>query len=87
MSSTGVVRKIDQLGRIVIPKEVRDVLELKEKSSLEVYTSEDSIILKKYNPGCIFCGDIENVKRIKKNLVCNQCIKELSSISQSLAFV
>lgn len=57
LKSTGVVRKLDQLGRIVLPKELRTVLNLKEKDALEIYVDGEQIILKKYEPACVFCGD------------------------------
>lgn len=55
MKSTGIVRKIDELGRVVIPKELRKVLSIEEKDGLEIFTESDKIILRKYVPGCTFC--------------------------------
>ena len=56
MKSTGIVRKVDELGRIVIPKELRNTLNIEEKDSLEIYVDGEHIILKKYEPACIFCA-------------------------------
>jgi transcriptional pleiotropic regulator of transition state genes len=63
MKSTGVVRRVDELGRIVIPMELRRTLNIGEKDPLEIFVAEDMIILKKYTPGCIFCGSVENVQQ------------------------
>lgn len=81
MTSTGIVRKVDELGRIVIPKETREMLSIKEKDALEVFVDEGSskkaIILKKYNPGCVFCGQVENTFNFEGTLVCRDCVKEM----------
>lgn len=77
MKSTGVVRKVDQLGRIVIPMELRKTIGIKEKDPLEIYTDGDSIVLRKYEPCCIFCGEAEGVIRYKGKNICRKCIKEL----------
>lgn len=80
MTSTGIVRKVDELGRIVIPKETREMLSIGEKDALEVFVDESAthkaIILKKYNPGCAICGQIENTVIFQDTLVCKDCIKE-----------
>ena len=55
MKSTGIVRKIDELGRIVLPIEIRNTLDIKAKDSIEIFVDDDKIILKKYQPSCIFC--------------------------------
>ncbi|SDM21552.1 AbrB/MazE/SpoVT family DNA-binding domain-containing protein [Halarsenatibacter silvermanii] len=55
MKITGIVRKVDELGRIVIPKEVRENMDIDAKDFLEIYVDEETVILKKYEPGCIFC--------------------------------
>ena len=66
MKATGIVRKVDELGRIVIPKELREVLDIDIRDPLEFFTEDTSIILKKYHPGCVFCGNINNVTRFRK---------------------
>lgn len=65
MKSTGIVRKVDELGRIVIPKELRRTLNIEERDSLEIYVDGEQIILKKYEPSCIFCGDARDVINYK----------------------
>lgn len=79
MKSTGIVRKVDELGRIVIPIEVRRSLNVDIKDSLEIYIEGEHIILKKYEPACIFCGDARNVVNYKGKLICTNCLNELKS--------
>ncbi|MBR2742681.1 MAG: AbrB/MazE/SpoVT family DNA-binding domain-containing protein [Clostridia bacterium] len=78
MKSTGIVRKVDELGRIVLPIELRRTLDIAEKDSLEIYVDGNTIILKKYQPGCIFCGNAKNVTNFKNKIVCEDCVKELT---------
>jgi len=80
MKSTGVVRKVDELGRVVIPIELRRTLDIGEKDSLEIYVDGESIILKKYEPACVFCGNAADVEIYKGRRVCKQCLEELSRI-------
>jgi len=77
MKSTGIVRKVDELGRIVLPIELRRTLDIAEKDSMEIYVEDDSIILKKYEPACIFCGNAKNVQNYKGKNICAACMKEL----------
>jgi transcriptional pleiotropic regulator of transition state genes len=79
MKGTGIVRKVDELGRIVIPKELRGVLDINIKDSLEIFTEDRNIILKKYNPGCVFCERINNVIRFKEKNICSDCLEEMKS--------
>ncbi|MGB9812952.1 MAG: AbrB/MazE/SpoVT family DNA-binding domain-containing protein [Thermovenabulum sp.] len=79
MKSTGVVRKVDELGRVVIPIELRRVLNISEKDPLEIYVDGDKIILKKYEPGCIFCGSADDVVNFKGKNVCKKCISEMNN--------
>ena len=76
MKSTGIVRKVDELGRIVLPIELRRTLDIAEKDSLEIYVDGASIVLKKYQPACIFC-DAKDVINFKGKNVCPNCIREL----------
>lgn len=80
LKSTGVVRKLDQLGRIVLPKELRTVLNLKEKDALEIYVDGEEIILKKYEPACVFCGDAREVVNYRGKNICKKCFEEMKSI-------
>lgn len=84
MKSTGVIRKIDELGRIVIPKEVRRKLEIDIKDSVEIYVEGDAILLKKYEPGCIFCGCSRNLNTYKGKLICKKCLDQILEITDEL---
>ena len=77
MVSTGIVRRIDELGRIVLPIELRRTLDIGEKDSLEIYVEGSEIVLRKYEPACIFCGDAKNVTSYKGKNICAACYKEL----------
>ncbi|MDF2926273.1 MAG: AbrB family transcriptional regulator [Paenibacillaceae bacterium] len=77
MKSTGIVRKVDELGRVVIPIELRRTLGIGEKDALEIYVDGERIMLKKYEPACIFCGNAENVAYFKGKIVCNVCLSEM----------
>ena len=79
MKETGVVRKVDELGRIVLPIELRRTLDIDQKDSLEIYVDEDTIILKKYQPDCIFCGDASNVVNYKGKNICQNCLLEFKN--------
>jgi transcriptional pleiotropic regulator of transition state genes len=73
MSSVGMVRELDRMGRIVIPKEIRKQLETDTGTPLSFFVDESMIVLKKYQPGCVFCGEIEDGIRIHGKPVCNRC--------------
>jgi transcriptional pleiotropic regulator of transition state genes len=78
VKSTGVIRRVDDLGRIVLPIELRRNLGIDEQDAMEIYVDRDLIILKKYEPTCIFCGKAENVESYKGKNLCRQCAFELS---------
>ena len=80
MKSTGIVRKIDELGRIVIPMELRRTLGLETGDALEIYTEGTSIILKKYEPSCVFCGEAKGTVNFKGKIICEQCKQELEQL-------
>ena len=73
MKSTGIVRPVDNLGRIVLPIELRRMLDIDKDSALEIYVNDDSIVLKKYQPACIFCGSAENVAQYQGRNICAAC--------------
>ncbi len=78
MKSTGIVRKVDELGRIVLPIELRKSMDLDNKGdAVEIFIDDDRIILKKYQPACIFCGDADEVSHFKGKLICQSCIKKI----------
>lgn len=76
MRSTGITRKLDSLGRIVIPKELRTVLSLEDREAVEIFTEGDMIILKKYEPGCMMCGTMDNLKSLQGKQLCSECLKK-----------
>lgn len=76
LKSTGIVRKVDELGRVVIPIELRRTLNIEEKDSLEIYVDGEHIILKKYEPACIFCGNAKDVIVYKGKNICPDCMAE-----------
>ncbi len=78
IKSTGIVRKVDELGRVVIPIELRRTLGIDEKDALEIYVDHEKIILKKYEPACVFCGNAEDVQIFKGKNVCRECAAAMS---------
>jgi len=77
MKSTGIVRKVDELGRIVLPIELRRTLDIDIKDSLEIYVENDSIVLKKYEPTCIFCGNSKELMMFNEKNICSKCLDKL----------
>lgn len=82
MKSTGMVRKIDELGRIVLPIEIRNTMGIKSRDALEIFVDEDKIILKKYEPACIFCGNADDVEYYRGKLICQDCLKNLKDLTK-----
>lgn len=78
MKATGIVRKMDELGRIVLPIEIRNIMGINVKDGLEIFTDEDTIILKKYEPACVFCQNAGDVTYFKGRLICFDCIADLN---------
>ena len=77
MKSTGIVRNIDELGRIVIPKEMRTKMDISSSDPIEIYVEDDRIILKKYEDACSFCGSGLNLTSFKGKKICSDCISEI----------
>ena len=77
MKSTGIVRKVDSLGRMVIPKELRKTLKLNEGTPMEIYVEGNKIIFEKYEPGCIFCGEMEDTFEFEERLICKNCFDKI----------
>ena len=80
MKSTGIVRKVDELGRIVLPIELRRSMDIAERDAIEIYVDGASIILRKYEPTCIFCGDAKNVINYRGKNICPNCLKEMKKL-------
>jgi len=83
MKSTGIVRKVDELGRVVIPIELRRTLGIGEKDALEIYVDGEKIMLKKYEPACIFTGNADELVYFKGKMVSRSCIEELIDVYNS----
>ncbi len=82
MKSTGIVRKIDTLGRIVLPIELRRIMGLNIKDPVEIFVSEDSIILKKYQPTCMFCNSADDTIIFKDKKICKKCLTEIKDLNR-----
>lgn len=80
MKSTGIVRNIDELGRVVVPKELRRKLGIANTDPVEIFCEEDKIIIKKYVPVCHFCGSSEGLVEYREKRICSECIKDLSAV-------
>jgi transcriptional pleiotropic regulator of transition state genes len=78
MKSTGIVRKVDELGRVVIPIELRRTLGIGEKDALEIYVDGERIVLKKYEPACVFCGSADDIIHFRGKNICSACVSEMS---------
>lgn len=79
MKSTGVVRKVDELGRIVMPVELRRAFGIQVRDPMEIYVDGEKIVLAKYEPACVFCGSVKQVFDYKGKPVCESCKGELQS--------
>ncbi len=80
MKSTGIVRKVDSLGRIVLPIELRRVMGIDIKDPIEIFVDEGKIILKKYQPACMFCENANDIITFKDKKICKSCAKELNGL-------
>ena len=85
MKSTGIVRKIDDLGRMVIPIELRKTMDINKKDPMEIFVDEDKIILKKYEPACIFCGNADNTIDFKGKIICKECMENMQEAVENSA--
>ncbi|WP_219835958.1 AbrB/MazE/SpoVT family DNA-binding domain-containing protein [Paenibacillus sp. R14(2021)] len=80
MKPAGVVRKVDQLGRIVLPKSLRKRYQMNEGDPVEILVQGDHIILERYRPRCVFCGGLDDVREFKERYLCATCITEMSGL-------
>ncbi len=80
MKSTGIVRKVDELGRIVLPIELRRVLDISVRDELEIFMENDRIVLRKYEPACLFCGSSKGLASHKGKNVCQECLRAMRSL-------
>lgn len=77
MKSTGIVRKVDELGRIVLPIEIRKVLDINQKDPIEIFIDDDRIVLQKYMPACTFCNNTDDIVYFGGKRVCKTCIEKM----------
>lgn len=77
MQTTGIVRKVDGLGRIVLPMELRRTLDISDGGSLEIFEEDRAMVFRKYQPGCIFCGSLDEIVQFKGKKICKHCLKEM----------
>ena len=87
LKALGIVRTVDRLGRIVLPADLRKSLDYGIDEPLEIFVDDDKIILKKYNPTCLFCGSTENTVKYKDKLVCAECAKKLTELITYLKYI
>ncbi len=80
MKSTGITRQVDELGRFVLPIEIRRALDIKEKDALEIYTEEGRIILQKYQPACFFCSNADDLVLFENKRICRSCLEKLKAL-------
>lgn len=78
MKSTGIIRKVDDLGRIVLPIELRRTLDIAERDELEIFMEDDRIVLKKYEPACVFCASEQGLISYRGKNICQECAKKIS---------
>lgn len=84
MKSTGMVRPVDKMGRVVIPKEIRKQLKVEnDTDSFEIFVDSDSVVLKKYQPTCVFCDSLKESVQMNGYTVCKDCIEKLYSIKDT----
>lgn len=79
MGATGIVRKLDELGRIVLPMELRKTLDLNVRDSIEISVDKGAIVLKKYSPACVFCGRESKTANFKNKNICSKCLQEIQT--------
>lgn len=82
MKSTGIIRRMDELGRVVIPIEIRNQFNIVEKDPIEIYVDGSSIVLKKFEPNCIFCGNTKDLLTYNDKLICKNCSEKIGKLKQ-----
>ena len=80
MKSTGIIRKVDDLGRIVLPIELRRTLDIAERDELDIFMESDRIVLQKYEPACIFCSSARSITSFSGKNVCGECVRKLRDL-------
>jgi transcriptional pleiotropic regulator of transition state genes len=85
IKSTGIVRRVDELGRVVLPIELRRTLDISEKDALEIYVDGEKIILRKYEPACVFCGNAQDVQVFRGKNVCRSCMDDMTEVVRQVS--
>ena len=80
MKSTGIIRRVDELGRVVLPIELRNKFGITEKDPMEIYVDGNSIILKKYEPNCVFCGSSKKLIDYEDKVICQKCAEKIAKL-------
>ena len=80
MKSTGMVRKVDELGRIVLPSEIRQNLDIQVRDALEIFTENERIILQKYHPSCLFCNNVDDIVYFQNKKICKACLEQIKNL-------
>ena len=80
MKSTGIVRKVDELGRIVLPIEIRRTMDIAEKDPLEIFVEGEKIVLRKYQNACTFCGKGKDLTSFGEKAICHNCLEKLKAL-------
>ena len=80
MKATGIVRKIDELGRIVLPIEIRRTLDIAERDAVEIFMEKDRIILQKHSESCVFCGSSQNLTTYQDKQLCQSCVRKIKNL-------
>ena len=83
MKSTGMIRRVDELGRVVIPKEIRNKLDISEKDPIEIFIDGNSIVLKKFESGCVFCNSSKDLTVYKDKFFCRKCLAKINSLIEN----
>ena len=84
MKSTGIIRRVDELGRVVIPIELRNQFDIVEKDPIEIYVEGSNIVLKKFEPNCIFCGSTKDLHTFHEKLICEECSNKIGNLESEL---
>lgn len=80
MKSTGITRQVDELGRFVLPIEIRRALDINVRDSLEIFTDEGRIILQKYHPACFFCSNADDLVYFENKRICRECLEKIKKL-------
>ena len=80
MKESVILRTVDEVGRIVIPSDMRRTLDIDNRDTVDIYTEGDKMIIRKHQPSCVFCGETENIISFKSKMVCRDCLKGLSKL-------